>query len=321
MNAQQIIDYFSQFSGNLAGLFNFCSNKANTWYLLFATKIIEPDCQCPNCENKTNVFHNTFDNYFNKVRYCPICNIHFSIFHRTILTRSHVDPPTFLALAYCWVNKCSLETTCSECLVNKNTVTNYFTSFRDSVVSELTEGPQPTIGGQNLDVEIDETVISHRKYNKGRLLATVWVFGGICRQTKQAFALVVPDRKASTLLQEIAGHIAPGTIIHSDTWASYQTIESIPNKNFIHHMVNHSKNFLNTKNGSHTQNIERMWRDLKFKKTSSCGIRSLEASGYVFEYIWRRNNIKALPRNQKLIRFLETIANTEKKKKKYLLKI
>lgn len=311
MDSQAIIYNFSKYSSNLIGLSTFCSNKIDVWNLLFATKILNIECECPRCENKTNIFHKNVLNYFFKVRYCPICRIHFSLYHRSILTRSHIDPPTFLALAYCWVNNYTLEATCSECSVNKNTVTNYFTSFRDTVVSELTEGPQPTIGGPGLDVEIDETVISHRKYHRGRFLATVWVFGGICRQTKQAFALVVPDRTAPTLNQEIQQHIAAGTIIHSDTWASYQQIEKIPNKNFIHYSVNHSKNFVNPETGSHTQHVERMWRDLKFKKTTSCGIRSLEANGYVFEYIWRRNCIKSLPRNQKLIRLLQSISNTD----------
>ena len=190
-------------------------------------------------------------------------------------------------------------------------MTNYFTSFRDTVISELTDGPQPKIGGPNMDVEIDETVISHRKYHRGRFLATIWVFGGICRQTKQVFALIVPDRTAPTLNREISDHIAAGSTIHSDTWASYQQIEQIPNQNYVHYWVNHSQNFVNPENGSHTQTVERMWRDLKFKKTTSCGIRSHESSGYVFEYIWRRNNIKSLSRSQKLIKFLKTIGNTE----------
>ena len=41
-----------------------------------------------------------------------------------------------------------------------------------------------------------------------------------------------------------------------------------------------------------------------------CGIRSEEASGYVFEYVWRRNNLKELSRGQKLIRLLQTIGQT-----------
>ena len=310
---QFILDKFAKQSDNLTGLNQFCSNKSDVWFLLFATKIIEPQCQCPKCETVSVKFHQTGDNYFNVCRFCAYYNSHFSLYANTILTRAHISPPVFLALAYCWIHNYTLDNTCAECHVNKNTVTNYFTAFRDSVISELTEGPQPAIGGKNFNVEIDETLISHRKYHRGRYLASVWVFGGICRETKQAFALVVPDRTSSTLLEEIANHIEPGSIIHSDTWKSYQAIEQIPNRDYIHLNVNHSKNFVNPETGSHTQSVERMWRDLKYKKTTSCGIRSSEAGGYVFEYIWRRNNIKNLPRNQKLIRLLHTIGNTSYK--------
>ena len=307
---QPIINKFADHANNLTGLATFCSNKNDVWYFLFATKIIEYQCKCPQCQNVSIKFHNTGDNYFNKCRFCSFCNSHFSIYTNTILTRAHIDPPVFLCLAYCWVNCYSLESTSAECGVNKNTVTNYFTAFRDSVITELTEGPQPEIGGDNLNVEIDETLITHRKYNRGRYLASVWVFGGICRETHQAFAIVVPDRTAKTLNDEIANHIKPGSIIHSDTWKSYEQIEKIPNRNYTHFNVNHSKNFVNPETGSHTQSVERMWRDLKYRKTVSCGIRSKEAGGYVFEYIWRRNNIKKLPRNQKLLRLIQTISNT-----------
>ena len=123
-----------------------------------------------------------------------------------------------------------------------------------------------------MHVEIDETVITHRKYNRGRLLNTVWVFGGICRETDKAFALVVPDRTAPTLNDEIKKHIADGSIIHSDTWASYQQIENIPDKNFTHLSVKHSQNFVDPETGSNTQHVERMWKELKFKKIKSCRI-------------------------------------------------
>lgn len=288
MTSQPIIEYFANQSSNLTSLHTFCSNKCNVWHLLLATKVIELNCPCPRCETSTNVLHNTCENYFNLNRFCPKCRIHFSLYHHTILTRAHIDPPTFLALAYCWVNNYNLDAACSECSVNKNTVTNFYTAFRDSVIEELTDGEQPQIGGKGLDVEIDETVISHRKYHKGRILSTVWVFGGICRQTKEAFAIVVPDRTAPTLTREIADHIAPGSIIHSDSWASYKQIEAIPDKNFTHYSVNHSKNFIDPETGSHTQGIERLWRDLKVKKLLRVGyvrknrvVMSLNISGDV----------------------------------------
>ena len=280
-------------------------------FLLFRElNIIEDSCQCPKCEAETSNIHNSSITYFNLLRYCTQCHIHFSLFHKTILTRAHIDPPTFLALAYCWTHRYSLKDTCAECNVSKDTVTNFFTAFRDSVIEEITEGPQEQIGGPDMNVEIDETVITHRKYDRGRQLKTVWVFGGICRETDKAFALVVEDRTAPTLNDQISKHIAAGSIIHSDTWASYQQIENIPKKNFTHFSVNHSKNFVDPETGSHTQHIERMWRELKFKKLMSCGISSLDAQGYVFEYIWRRNNLKGLSRGQKLIKLLRTIGKT-----------
>lgn len=304
------VDLFAQYAKNISGIYEFCSNKINVWNLLCSINIITPECECPSCGLKTSVFHKSVENYFNFVRYCRKCSSHFSLYHGTILTRAHIDPPTFLALAYCWINCYSLENTAAECCVNKNTVTNYFSSFRDSVVTELTDGEQPVIGGKDLNVEIDETLISRRKYHRGRLLQSVWVFGGICRETKDVFALIVPDRTAPTLLNEISNYIAPGSIIHSDSWPSYNKIEEIEGKDYTHFCVNHSKNFVNPENGSHTQTVERLWRDLKVKKTCSCGISSKEAGGYVLEYIWRRNNIKRLPRGQKIIRLLRTLSDT-----------
>ena len=50
--------------------------------------------------------------------------------------------------------------------------------FRDSVIAKLTEGPQLEIGGDNLNVEIDETLINHHKYNRGRCLASFWYSEG-----------------------------------------------------------------------------------------------------------------------------------------------
>lgn len=198
MTSQPIIEYFANHSSNLTGLHIFCSNKCNIWYLVLATKVIELNCPCPKCQTNTNVLHHTCENYFNLVRFCPKCRIHFSLYHHTILTRSHIEPPTFLALANCWVHNYSLDAACSECSVNKNTITNFYTSFRDSVIAEITDGEQLQIDGKGLDVEIDETFISHRKYHRGQVLSTVWVFGGICHQTKEAFAIVVPDRTAPT---------------------------------------------------------------------------------------------------------------------------
>lgn len=62
-------------------------------------------------------------------------------------------------------------------------------------------------------VEIDESLMSKRKNNVGRVLAEKWMFGGICRETKSRFALIVADRTSTTLVKAIETFIAPGTHI------------------------------------------------------------------------------------------------------------
>ena len=44
------------------------------------------------------------------------------------------------------------------------------------------KGNQEPIGGQGVEVEIDETLMARRKYNRGRISLQVWVFGGIERE-------------------------------------------------------------------------------------------------------------------------------------------
>lgn len=48
-----------------------------------------------------------------------------------------------------------------------------------------------------------------------------WVFGGIYRQTKECFLFAVKNRTAALLIPIIVESIAPGSIIMSDKWKSY----------------------------------------------------------------------------------------------------
>lgn len=60
-------------------------------------------------------------------------------------------------------------------------------------------------------VEIDESLMAKRKNQTGRMLTEKWMFGGICRETKERFAAIVADRTAETLIQAIETYIEPGT--------------------------------------------------------------------------------------------------------------
>jgi transposase-like protein len=118
---------------------------------------------------------------------------------------------------------------------------------------------QSQIGGDGIIVEIDEAKFGRRKYHRGRLITGQWLFGGIERHSKKMFVVPVVSRQAEILLPLIKKYIAPGSIIYSDCWKAYSEI----NTTYQHKTVNHSQNFVDPITGVHTQNIERVWRDIR----------------------------------------------------------
>ena len=85
------------------------------------------------------------------------------------------------------------------------------------------------------------------------------------RVSKKKFVLPLIDgdhgRSAAILVPLIKRYIRPGSIIVSDGWAAYN---SLKDEGYVHWVVNHSVEFVSTEDSRvHTQNIERLWRDLK----------------------------------------------------------
>ena len=109
-------------------------------------------------------------------------------------------------------------------------------------------------------MEIDESKFGRRKYNVGRLIEGQWVFGGICRETREFFVVPVPERNRETLLHVIKDNIHEGTTIISGCWRAYNCLEE---EGYKHLTVNPSINFVHPTTGAHTNIIERRWRDLK----------------------------------------------------------
>jgi hypothetical protein len=71
------------------------------------------------------------------------------------------------------------------------------------------------IGGPGKIVEIDESKFGKRKYNRGKKVDGIWVFGGIERDNNpvNCFFVTVEDRSAARLIPIIKRYILPGTIL------------------------------------------------------------------------------------------------------------
>ena len=91
---------------------------------------------------------------------------------------------------------------------------------------------QDSIGGEGVEVESDETVIVHHKFNWGYVLKQLWLFGGIERLSKQRFVVALNSptgdkRNSATLLPFIEKCIKPGSIMYSDASLVYESLSSL----------------------------------------------------------------------------------------------
>ena len=105
----------------------------------------------------------------------------------------------------------------------------------------------------------------------------VWIFGGICRETREGFLQVVPDRKGVTLWPIIQRRIHPGTIIMHDDAKIYRNLHLPARGGYEHYIINHSREFVDHNDRNiHTNTIERRWGLVKGKIKGFPGTTKLD---------------------------------------------
>ena len=196
----------------------------------------------------------------------------------------NLSNPQIILFVYCWSKELTSIKFCeNELEIKKQSVIDFSNYLREVCAGILVNNPV-IIGGPGTTVEIDESSFTRRKNNIGAVLPQQWVFGGICRKTRECFMYTVPDRTAATLLPIITQAILPGTTVLSDQWRAYNGIAAL---GYAHNTVNHSQNFVDPATGAHTQNIERSWKAAKERNKRHNGTHRTMLDSYMCEYTWR----------------------------------
>lgn len=148
-------------------------------------------------------------------------------------------------------------------------------TFSLQVCHVTLNGNAKKIGGAGLYVEVDETLLFRRKYNRGHRIKgeKIRIVGGICRETKERFAVRVKNRSRSELWKALRKHIAPKSILVTDGYVGYTGVAG--NLGFAaHETVIHKDEFVNSIfQEIHTNTVEGMWGKMKrlISRTGSNG--------------------------------------------------
>lgn len=251
-------------SVSLVQLSAYLQIERNPLNLAFSSGVFKSSQRCGGCNVEMTL--QTYSSAPEKVCWrCPRCRKRVSVRSQSILQDSKLSLNELFIFAHQWANDHLMKDTVTEVPVASATATRLM-HLLVAACSQWCSQADRMIGGTDHVVEMDETQVSRRKHNQGRVVpgTAVWIFGGIDRDTKEIFVQKVPRRDAPTLIPIIQEKVAPGSQINTDSWRSYGKLDHLGKVSpYAHETVNHSENYVDPITGAHTQNIERLWRDFK----------------------------------------------------------
>lgn len=196
---------------------------------------------------------------------------------------------TLARLVGCWCAGRTVQTASVDCSISKFTVTKYYQEFRQVAEAlyrkDISSNPLGNTGGI---IQINESHFFKAKYNKGKALHydQTWFFGAIDDATNRIAIEKCESRKEEDLIQIIVSVCRPNSTIWSDSWKSYNNLNSY---GYIHMNVNHKENFKDPITFVHTNKIEGNWNALKMFLRNN-NVKSREwVESYVHEWCFRRN--------------------------------
>uniref|UniRef100_A0A0G4G7R8 ISXO2-like transposase domain-containing protein n=1 Tax=Chromera velia CCMP2878 TaxID=1169474 RepID=A0A0G4G7R8_9ALVE len=110
------------------------------------------------------------------------------------------------------------------------------------------------IGGEDEEVEMDETKMGACKDGKGHPVEGVWVLVAVCRRTGRFVAEPVRCRCKKTIKWFLDRHVDKRSTLYTDGWAAYQAKGVGPSFK-CHRWVNHKKEFV-ADDGTNTNTVE-----------------------------------------------------------------
>ena len=141
--------------------------------------------------------------------------------------------------------------------IQPNTAALFYHKIREVIAARLDCFAEEMFGGE---IELDESYFGGvRKGKRGRGAAGKVVVFGILKRGGKVYTKVIQDTKTDTLLPIIRRKIVPDSVVHTDSYRSYNALDV---SEFHHHRINHSTHFAEQKH-NHINGIENFWNQAK----------------------------------------------------------
>ena len=221
-----------------------CRNNAdNLIQIMMQAGMINAADKCEDCGVILNTIYRTSGRhpYFRcKNKDCSRRKV--SIFKNSIFSGMNISMVEVLNLLYSFSCRRTISDASETLDHSKQTVMAFYKLFRASILYFLDKNSNK-IGGEGIVIHFDETPITSRHGNTGRYMPsnTVWVVGAINIYTRGSFLKFLPSRSRNDLFHFLNEWILPGSVVHTDCLASYNTLSSL---GFTHFSVNHSRNLI-----------------------------------------------------------------------------
>ncbi|KAJ1522477.1 hypothetical protein ONE63_001667 [Megalurothrips usitatus] len=188
-----------------------------------------------------------------------------------------------------WVCHISSRDCAKDTDISREACVQYHRYFRDIASWKILEMPHLKLGGEGQLVQIDESVITKRKYHRGRgfrrTIKEKWVLGIYDVQRKLGVVVYVVKRDKATLVPLIRQYVEPGSEIWTDQWAAYRCLDRY---GYVHKTVNHSREF-KSQDGTCTNGVEGYWSRLKQFCRHTNVLQSALLAEHIGKFMYRQH--------------------------------
>ena len=177
---------------------NLTNNNFNTLTFLKTNLYLKEAINWPRCNNlmDTIVSSQSLDGFiFN----CKVCRKKVSVWKNSFLEVSKITMIQFIDfINFLFESNLNINDLNHETGLSAKTIVKFNKLFREVIIERILCNSQP-IGGPGIIVQIDETLVFKRKYNRGRNIQQIWIVGGISPKIKNFFLRQVPNRNSETI--------------------------------------------------------------------------------------------------------------------------